>query len=113
MPALKQVVRNRRIKLSNGKLFSLKPRPEPPATVYFGVAFKDGRHVFMPRRIGTPSPDLAGMRAYALRVRGMDDDSEITGVAQACNKCARSIPGCTGCAFSKSQTEAGQDPKES
>lgn len=96
------------MKLRNGRVFSLKAKPEPPATVYFGVRFRgDGINsvppVFMPRKIGKRSRDFGELRRYALRVRGFDpkkDDSKIVNVAEACVKCARSIPGCKGCAFS-------------
>lgn len=87
----------------NGQKIRLPIRTvaEPPATVYFGVRFKDGTAVFMPRRIRTAdgaSRDLAKLRAYACRLV-RKKDTEIASVAQACVKCARSIPGCTGCSF--------------
>ncbi len=103
MPALKKLTRNRRIKLRNGKVYPLRARPEPAASVYFGVQFKDGVGVFMPRRAGMPDRDFNKLRAYALSVRGLDakHEAEITVTAEACNNCARSIPGCAGCDFSR------------
>ena len=100
MAALKRenVRFNRSIRLSNGRVIPIRKRNEPAATVYFGVRFKDGVTVFMPRAKGVEKRDLAELRAHALRVRGLPEkDSEIAVVTEACVKCARSIPGCGGC----------------
>ncbi len=110
MPALKQVNRSRRVRLGNGKVVPLRARVEAPAAVYFGVAFKDGATVFMPRRAGMPDRDLGELRAHALAVRGLgaEHEADIVATAQACNNCARSIPGCTGCAFHDAVKKAGE-----
>jgi len=101
-----KVAFNRRIRLSNGKTIPLRKKAEAPATVYFGVRFKDGISVFMPRAKNRPKRDLRELRRHALSVRGLPPEAadkpsdQIVDVSEACRNCAREIPGCTGCAFS-------------
>jgi len=108
------IKKNRTISVrKNGQRVRLRLRntPEPPASVYFGVRFKDGISVFMPRKVGVEKRDLAELRKHACVVRGLKPavspgakqeaftDADIASVTTACVKCAREIPGCTGCAF--------------
>jgi hypothetical protein len=102
----------------NGKRvrIPLRAKPEAAASVYFGVRFKDGTSVFMPRAIRTAdgaSRDLAELRMHACRVTGRKD-TEIAAVETACVKCAREIPGCEGCGYSAAlakEAEAAAKPK--
>ncbi len=117
MAVVKKIVRNRFVVVrKDGKRIRIPLRhtPEAPASVYFGVRFKDGVSVFMPRKARIAdgaTRDLAELRKHACVVRGLKPavspgakqeafaDADIVSVTTACVKCAREIPGCTGCAF--------------
>ena len=105
MAALKKVGRNRSLRLSSGKKVPLRARPEAPAAVYFGVLFRDGATVFMPRRAGVKERDLGELRAHAMSLH----EGEIAAVAEACHKCARSIPGCAGCDFGRAAAPKAEE----